>query len=103
MNNEDASRSKENNKKWNYIGVIFENKTYPFDSKKIVEDSSFRNSIYGNSTCYTYKTKNDFNVGQVLEINQNRQETSRVLVVKNKILEESLTFPIEKIKELPLI
>lgn len=103
MSNEDASRSNENNNEWNYIGVVFENKMWPFDNKKIIEDAKFRNEIYGNAMCYTYKTKRSFMLGQVLKINQNKNEISRVLVVKNKILKEDLNFPIEKVKELPLL
>ena len=104
MHQNDTELNKNNNQ-WNYISVIFENTYYPFDCNRILEDSSFRNEVYGRALKYTYKVKdgeiNNLVEGRVLSIN-NRDKVSRVLVTNIGLKESDITFPIDKIKELPL-
>ena len=53
MINENDSRDKEEEKIYNYIGVIFENKNVPFDAPEDIAKQFYR-----KSTVYTYKTEN---------------------------------------------
>ncbi len=104
MHQNDSELNK-NNEQWNYISVIFENVHYPFDYPKVLNDSSFRNEIYGRAIKYTYKVKDgkipNLVEGRILSIN-NRDRISRVLVTNIGLKESDITFPIDKIKELPL-
>lgn len=100
--NQNESEVNQEPKIWNYISVIFENKWYPFDDNKIVSDAKFRKEVYGDATKYTYKTDKFLREGQILTIESNSGVT-RVLVVNPSLLKESINFPIEKIKELPIL
>lgn len=104
MHQNDSELNK-NNEQWNYISVIFENTYYPFDCPRILEDSSFRKEVYGRAMKYTYKVQNqeipNLVEGRVLSIN-NRDKVSRILVTNIGLKESDITFPIDKIKELPL-
>lgn len=100
---QNESGDNKNNKEWRYISVIFENYHYPFNDSRIVEDSKFRNEIYGNATQYTYKTQELYRVGQILTIDQKQNGYSRVLVVNPSVLKESITYDLKKIKELPVV
>lgn len=101
-NHENESELNNNSKIYNYISVIFENRYYPFDDDRILNDASFRNEIYGNATKYTYKTDKIFAMGQVLTI-ESLSGNCRVLVVNPSLLKENINFPIDKVKELPLV
>ncbi len=88
-----------------YISVIFENTYYPFNHPKIQKSKRFRNDVYGKSTQYTYKIKE----GQVQNLAEGRiipiiinHKVSRVLVTKTNLNESDISFPIDKIKELPV-
>ena len=101
MSNENMPELSNEPKIYNYISCIFENRFYPFDDPRILENTEFRNSIYGGSTKYTYKTDLDLKAGQVITIDTSHGP-SRVLVVNPSLLREEITFPFEKIKELPV-
>ncbi|MBQ2639206.1 MAG: hypothetical protein IJF92_00365 [Bacilli bacterium] len=101
-NNENESELNEEPKIYNYISVIFENKWYPFDDPRILENADFRVEIYGNATKYTYKTDRFLKEGEVLKI-KTKSGVSRVLVIKPSLSVEELTFPKDKVKELPLL
>ena len=92
MINENDSRDKEEEKIYNYIGVIFENKNVPFDAPEDIAKQ-----IYRKSTVYTYKTENYYKKGQIVNINS-LSGTCRVLVVNPALMESEIKFPVDKIK-----
>ena len=101
-NNQNAFRGNSNDGQYYYITVIFENRFYPFDNKMILENEDFRNSIYGNSTKYTYKTNRELRPGQVISI-RTGDRVSKVLVIQPYVSEDEINFPLDKIKPLDII
>ena len=92
MINENDSSDKEEEKIYNYIGVIFENKNVPFDAPEDIAKQFYR-----KSTVYTYKTENYYKKGQIVNINS-LSGTCRVLVVNPALMESEIKFPVDKIK-----
>ena len=83
----------------------------PANSKETIQDQKDagrrlqRKEVYGRAMKYTYKVQNqeipNLVEGRVLSIN-NRDKVSRILVTNIGLKESDITFPIDKIKELPL-
>ncbi len=99
---ENETELNEEPKIYNYINVVFENMYYPFSDSRIQNDPDFRRQIYGNARQYVYKTDKFLNRGQIISIKGNTGP-AKVLVVNPSLLKEDINFPVDKIKELPIL
>lgn len=101
-NHENETELNQEPKIYNYINVIFENMYYPFSDSRIQNDPDFRRQIYGNARQYVYRTDKFLNREQIISIKGNTGP-AKVLVVNPSLLKEDINFPVDKIKELPIL